>query len=110
MSVRPPTRILIAEDDPDIASLLDHYLRKAGFTATVLRPWYVLGPGHRWPMVLLPLYKLAECFPPMRESAERLGSVTIQQMVNALVHGVENPPNRGRIRIIDVPAIRRGGR
>ena len=46
----------------------------------------------------------------MRESAERLGLVTIQQMVNALVHGVENPPNRGRIRIIDVPAIRGGGR
>jgi DNA-binding response OmpR family regulator len=36
VSVRPPTRILIAEDDPDIASLLDHYLRKAGFTATVV--------------------------------------------------------------------------
>jgi two-component system alkaline phosphatase synthesis response regulator PhoP len=36
MSARPPTRILVAEDDPDIGSLLDHYLRKAGFTATVV--------------------------------------------------------------------------
>jgi two-component system alkaline phosphatase synthesis response regulator PhoP len=36
MSSRPPTRILVAEDDPDIGNLLDHYLRKAGFVATVV--------------------------------------------------------------------------
>ena len=36
MSVRPPTRILVAEDDPDIGSLLEHYLRKAGFVSTVV--------------------------------------------------------------------------
>jgi two-component system alkaline phosphatase synthesis response regulator PhoP len=36
MSVRPPTRVLIAEDDPDIGSLLEHYLRKAGFLPTLV--------------------------------------------------------------------------
>jgi uncharacterized protein YbjT (DUF2867 family) len=93
-----------------VRSLGEAMIKEAGLTATVLRPWYVLGPGHRWPMVLLPLYKLAKCFPSTQESAERLGLVTIQQMVNALVRAVENPPDRGRIRIIDVPAIRRGGK
>jgi DNA-binding response OmpR family regulator len=36
MPARPPTRVLVAEDDPDIASLLEHYLRKAGFLATLV--------------------------------------------------------------------------
>jgi two-component system alkaline phosphatase synthesis response regulator PhoP len=36
MSLRPPTRILVAEDDPDIGSLLEHYLRKAGFLPTLV--------------------------------------------------------------------------
>lgn len=93
-----------------VRSLGEAMIKEAGLTATILRPWYVLGPGHRWPMVLLPFYKLAELFPSTRESAERLGLVTIQQMVSALVHGVENPPVRGMIRIVDVPAIRGGGR
>ena len=30
------SRILVAEDDPDIASLLAHYLQKAGFDADVV--------------------------------------------------------------------------
>ncbi|MBI2228695.1 MAG: NAD(P)H-binding protein [Deltaproteobacteria bacterium] len=93
-----------------VRSLGEAMIKEAGLTATILRPWYVLGPGHRWPMVLLPLYKLAECFPSTRENAERLGLVTIDQMVSALVYNVENPPDRGRIRIVDVPAIPRAGK
>ena len=93
-----------------VRGLGETMIKEAGFTATILRPWYVLGPGHRWPIVLLPIYKIAECFPSTRDSAERLGFVTIDQMASALVHAVENPPDGGKIRIIDVPAIRRAGK
>jgi uncharacterized protein YbjT (DUF2867 family) len=45
----------------------------AGLNATILRPWYVVGPGHRWPVVLRPAYWLLEHIPRTRESALRLG-------------------------------------
>jgi uncharacterized protein YbjT (DUF2867 family) len=93
-----------------VRGLGETMIKEAGFTASILRPWYVLGPGHRWPIVLLPFYKIAECFPSTRDSAERLGLVTIDQMASALVHAVENPPDDGKIRTIDVPAIRRASK
>ena len=75
-------------------------------SATILRPWYVLGPGHRWPVALLPLYALAERVPTWRDSALRLGLVTHSQMVRALVHSVEStPPSRVPV-ILEVPGIR----
>jgi len=80
-------------------------IRRSGLDATLLRPWYVLGPGHRWPYLLLPLYALMECFPATRPSAQRLALVTLPQMVAALVNAVENPA-RG-IRVVEVPEIKR---
>ena len=82
-------------------------IARAGLTATVLRPWYVLGPGHWWPLLLLPFYWYANVFPSTKATAERLGLVTIRQMVNALIAAVEAPPDGGRIHIVDVAAIRR---
>lgn len=80
-------------------------LSVSGIACTILRPWYVLGPGHRWPLALLPLYWLAERLPATRETAQRLGLVSIDQMLSALVAAVDNPPAERRI--LDVPAIRR---
>jgi uncharacterized protein YbjT (DUF2867 family) len=77
----------------------------AGLTATVLRPWYVLGPGHWWPLVLVPLYAAARRVPSLQAGAERLGLVRIDQMVTALVQAVEHPPETG-IRVVEVPGIR----
>jgi uncharacterized protein YbjT (DUF2867 family) len=79
-------------------------IRAAKLNATILRPWYVLGPGHRWPYGLIPMYWLLELFPKTRESARRLGLVTLKQMLNAVVHAVENPSEG--IYIIEVPEIR----
>ena len=81
-------------------------LERARLTATVLRPWYVLGPGHRWPVLLAPVYALAKLIPATRASAQRLGLVTLQQMTNALVNAIERPPPLGSRRILEVPEIR----
>ncbi len=79
-------------------------LEASGLNATILRPWYVLGPGHRWPYALIPFYWLAERIPSTREGARRLGLVTVEQMLRALAGAVERPPSG--IRVIEVPEIR----
>jgi len=88
----------------EVRSQCEALIRQSGMNATILRPWYVLGPGHRWPYLLLPIYKLMELLPSTREGATRLGLVTLEQMVGALVHVVETPVQG--VRIVEVPQIR----
>jgi uncharacterized protein YbjT (DUF2867 family) len=89
----------------EVRSEGERLIRESGMRATVLRPWYVLGPDHRWPYLLVPAYKLFEMLPSTRESAQRLGLVTLQQMINALLDAVENPSDNHHI--VEVPEIRR---
>jgi len=79
-------------------------IRESGINATLVRPWYVLGPGHRWPYAILPIYWILERIPATREPAQRLGLITINQMLSALVWAVENTPSG--VQILDVPRIR----
>jgi uncharacterized protein YbjT (DUF2867 family) len=79
-------------------------IRSSGLHATILRPWYVLGPGHRWPYLLIPAYWLFENLPSTRAGARRLGLVTLEQMLRALTNAIASPaPN---VRVLGVPEIR----
>jgi len=42
----------------------ENALRRSGMKATIVRPWYVLGPGHRWPYLLLPITGFSNNFLP----------------------------------------------
>jgi uncharacterized protein YbjT (DUF2867 family) len=87
-----------------VRSECEAVIRQSGMNATILRPWYVLGPGHRWPYLLLPMYKLMELLPATRAGAERRGLVTLEQMVQALAFAVENPAQG--VTVVEVPQIR----
>ena len=81
------------------------FIRRQGLDATFLRPWYVLGPGHRWPYLLLPgLLAARAASADTRRGPPASGSSRSRQMVAALVEAVETPA-RG-IRVVDVPGIR----
>ena len=84
-------------------------VRASGIPATILQPWYVLGPGHRWPYLLVPLYALWRVLPATRQGAARLGLVKRSAMVAALLEAVEAPPASG-VRDLGVPEIRRAAR
>jgi uncharacterized protein YbjT (DUF2867 family) len=80
-------------------------LVSSGLPHTIVRPWYVLGPGHRWPYFLIPMYWVLERLTSTRDSARRLGLVTLPQMIATLVDAVESPPAQSRL--VEVPEIRR---
>jgi uncharacterized protein YbjT (DUF2867 family) len=84
----------------------ERLIRDSGMNATFIRPLYVLGPGHRWPYVLLPVFWIAMVIPSKREGARRLMPVTLAQIIRALVQAVENPPSG--IRIVEASEIRGG--
>jgi nucleoside-diphosphate-sugar epimerase len=105
LSVAQPAPIM--KTFQEVRHVGEEMIRASGMTATFVRPWYVLGPGHYWPYPLVPIYWILERLPLTRESARRLGLVTVDQMVQTLVWAVENPPDK--IRIVDVPKIRELG-
>jgi len=89
----------------EVRAQCEDLIIKAGLSATILRPWYILGPGHWWPLVLLPIYSIAERFAATRAGALRLGLVRHHEIVRALANVVEGPTPAGQ-HYIDVPGIR----
>ena len=79
-------------------------IRESGMSATFARPWYVLGPGHRWPYLFLPVYWILERIPATRDRALCFGLVTIRQMLDTLVYAVEHPAEG--VRIVEVEEIK----
>jgi uncharacterized protein YbjT (DUF2867 family) len=92
----------------DVRTRVEALLRESGMAYTVLRPWYVLGPGHRWAYALLPMYWVLGMLPSTRDGARRLGMVTLRQMIGALVWAVETAARESRV--LEVPDIRDRGR
>ena len=80
-------------------------IKASGIGATILRPWYVLGPGHRWAHLLQPLYAVARLIPSMRASADRLALLPRQAVIDTLVRSVESPPDG--VRVIEAREIQR---
>lgn len=104
LSVARPAPIM--QEYQSVRAEGERLIRESGMAATFVRPWYVLGPGRRWPLLLVPMYAMARLIPATRDGAERLGLVTIDQMTEALAWAVENPSPG--IRPLEPPQIRQG--
>jgi len=105
LSVAQPAPIM--KDYVAVRIECEQLIRQRRLNATILRPWYVIGPGHRWPYALVPVYKVCEWLPVTRQGAQRLGLVTLDQLILALVEAVESPAQGTRI--VGVPEIRAAG-
>jgi uncharacterized protein YbjT (DUF2867 family) len=85
----------------------ERMILESGIPASFVRPWYVLGPGRSWPVMLKPFYAVARMIPSTREGANRLDLVTLQQMTQTLAWAVENPAQR--LQVFEPPQIKQGG-
>lgn len=70
-------------------------LNESGIPSSVIRPWYIIGPGHYWPIILKPIYKILEWIPATREQAINLGLIKLEEMLNTILHTAKNPPKEG---------------
>lgn len=75
----------------------ERLLLESKIPCSFVRPWYVLGPGHWWPIILTPLYLIAKLFPSTREKAEKQGLVTIHQMIATLVCTIKNADSKNHV-------------
>jgi uncharacterized protein YbjT (DUF2867 family) len=73
----------------------EELLEKNNIPSSVIRPWYIVGPGHYWPLVLKPIYKILEWIPPTREQAINLGLIKLEEMLDTILYTVKNPPESG---------------
>lgn len=81
----------------------ERLVRESAIPATFIRPWYVLGPGHRWPYVILPLYWIWSLFD--RHTASRLYPVKLADVVRAMADAIEDPPAIERV--LEAPEMRK---
>jgi uncharacterized protein YbjT (DUF2867 family) len=83
----------------------EEYCKSKKLNCSFIRPWYVIGPGHYWPILLLPLYGVAELVPTWKQKTRAMALVTIHQILRTLVATIEADPVP--IRIIEIKQIRR---
>jgi nucleoside-diphosphate-sugar epimerase len=90
-----PTNVM--KDYQAVRAEGESILLQQNFVCSFIRPWYVLGPGHWWPLLLKPFYWLAKFIPSKRVAAKELSTVTIKQMIETLVFAIKNQPGLNTI-------------
>jgi uncharacterized protein YbjT (DUF2867 family) len=91
MSVaQSPTKVMA--DYQQARRLGEDAILASGLTSTFIRPWYVVGPGHYWPLLFQPVFKLLEIIPKTSAKAKALALVSLRQILSALENTIAHEP------------------
>lgn len=99
-----PTKIMM--NYQQCRAQAENLIKDSGLKATILRPWYIIGPGHYWPLFFLPVFKMLEWLPATSARAKALRLVYLKQMLATLIKAVENPTKQG-IKVVEIAEIRK---
>ncbi|HMH31994.1 MAG TPA: NAD(P)H-binding protein [Puia sp.] len=98
-----PARIM--KDYQECRAAGESAIEAAGLSASFLRPWYVVGPGHYWPVFFQPIFRLLEIIPSTAAKAKALRMVYLSQMLRTLLFVIEHPVQG--IRVVEIEEIRK---
>lgn len=91
-----PTKLM--EVYQQVRATAEQTILSAGLKATFIRPWYITGPGHYWPLLFQPLFWLMRHIPATSAKANALALVPLRKMLLALQSAVETiPPDQCRV-------------
>ncbi len=72
-------------------ALAENYFKETNIPLSIIRPWYVLGPGRWWPSLLLPIYGLLELIPFTRKKATAFTPVLLEPFIDTIHFAIDNP-------------------
>jgi uncharacterized protein YbjT (DUF2867 family) len=102
-----PTKIM--GDYQEARSQGEQAIIASGIPSTFIRPWYIVGPGHYWPLLFNPVFKLLEIIPKTSVQAKSLALVSLKQMLRTLKNVILNISDRPNT-IVEIKDIKRAGR
>ena len=94
----------IMKDFQEVRAEGEAMLLQQNFISSFIQPWYVLGPGHWWPLLLRPVYFILKLIPSTRQAAKNLDTVTIGQIIKALIACIKEQTKENRV--YDVATIK----
>jgi len=87
-----PPDVPIMKSYVAVRAEVEALIASLGLTATVVRPFYVLGPGRRWPYFVMPLLWIGSVIPGLSRHVRTMAFNTREQVVDTIVHAIEHPP------------------
>jgi uncharacterized protein YbjT (DUF2867 family) len=85
-----PTKVMA--DYQEARRQAEEAIIKSGIVSTFIRPWYIVGPGHYWPLLFTPVFKLLEVIPSTAIQARSLALVSLKQMLFTLKKVISGTP------------------
>ena len=99
-----PTKMM--ETYQQVRASAEQLILSAGLKASFIRPWYIIGPGHYWPLLFQPLFRLMEQIPSTSLKAKSLALVSLRKMLKSMQSAVQQAPEK-QYRVIEIAEIRK---
>jgi uncharacterized protein YbjT (DUF2867 family) len=90
LSVAHPAPVM--KDFINVRMKGEQLLIESKIKSSFIRPWYVIGPGHYWPYIIMPVFWIFKFLPFTKQTTQRLDFVTLPQMLKCILFSVKNIP------------------